>query len=171
MMRNRSTISRALSSASRALRRAALAALLLLPLIGMPAAEEVAASFGAATHLAPSASPARFTDSAFVAADGVSLPLRKWLPRGEVKTVILALHGFNDYSNAFTMPGPLWAEHGIATYAYDQRGFGGAPMRASWAGSARLAGDAVTATRLLRAMYPGRPVYLLDDRDKVAELV
>ena len=164
MMRNRSRLSRAASSASRALRRAALAALLLLPLIGMPAAEEVAASFGvAATHLAPSASPARFTDNAFIAADGVSLPLRKWLPQGEVKAVILALHGFNDYSNAFTMPAPLWAEHGIATYAYDQRGFGGAPMRASWAGSARLAGDAVTATRLLRAMYPGRPVYLLGE--------
>ncbi len=85
-----------------------LAALLLLPLVGMPAAEEMAASFGAAaTHLAPTASPARFTDSGFIAADGVSLPLRKWLPQGEVKAVILALHGFNDYSNAFTMrPGP-----------------------------------------------------------------
>ena len=164
MMRNRSRLSRAASSASRALRRAALAALLLLPLIGMPAAEEVAASFAAvATHPAAPASPARFTDNAFIAADGVSLPLRKWLPQGEVKAVILALHGFNDYSNAFTMPAPLWAEHGIATYAYDQRGFGGAPMRASWPGSARLAGDAVTATRLLRAMYPGRPVYLLGE--------
>src|ERR1044071_2976420 len=116
MMRNRSRLSRAASSASRALRRAALAA-----------AEGVAASLGvAATHLAPSASPARFTDNAFIAADGVSLPLRKWLPQGEVKAVILALHGFNDYSNAFTMPAPLWAEHGIATYAYDQPGFGGA---------------------------------------------
>src|ERR1051325_1167481 len=164
MMRNRSRISRAASSASRALRRGALAALLLLALIGMPAAGEGAASFGAVpTHPPPAPAPARFTDNAFIAADGVSLPLRKWLPQGEVKAVILALHGFNDYSNAFTMPAPLWAEHGIATYAYDQRGFGGAPMRASWAGSARLAGDAVTATRLLRAMYPGRPVYLLGE--------
>jgi acylglycerol lipase len=164
MMRNRSRFRRAASSAWRPLRQAALAALLLLPLVGMPAAEEVAASFGAAaTHLAPSASPARFTDSAFIAADGVSLPLRKWLPHGEVKSVILALHGFNDYSKAFAMPAPLWAEHGIATYAYDQRGFGGAPMRASWAGTARLAGDAVTATRLLRATYPGRPIYLLGE--------
>src|SRR5947199_3007156 len=164
MMPNGSRLRHAASSASRPLRRAVLAALLLLPLVGMPAAEEMAASFGAAaTHLAPTASPARFTDSAFITADGVSLPLRKWLPQGEVKAVILALHGFNDYSNAFTMPAPFWAEHGIATYAYDQRGFGGAPMRASWGGSARLAGDAVTATRLLRAIYPGRPVYLLGE--------
>jgi acylglycerol lipase len=77
--------------------------------------------------------------------------------------VILALHGFNDYGNAFAMPAVLWAERGIATYAYDQRGFGGAPLRRQWAGSARLAGDAVTATRLLRATYPGRPIYLLGE--------
>src|SRR5438067_389533 len=164
MMRNPSRLRRAASSASRPLRRAVLAALLLLPLIGAPAAEEMAASFGAAaTHLAPAASPARFTDSAFIAADGVSLPLRKWLPQGAVKAVILALHGFNDYSNAFAIPGALWAEHGIATYAYDQRGFGGTPMRGAWAGSARLAGDAVTAIRLLRGTYPGRPIYLLGE--------
>src|SRR6266550_3792005 len=127
MMPNRSRLRRAASAVSRPLRRAVLAALLLLPLVGMPAAEEMAASFGAAaTHLAPTASPARFTDSGFIAADGVGLPLRKWLPKHEVKAVILALHGFNDYSNAFTMPAPLWAERGIASYAYDQRGFGGA---------------------------------------------
>src|SRR5205085_8491257 len=156
MMRNSSRLRRAASSVSRPLRRAVLAALLLLPLAGMPAAEEMAASFGAAaTHLAPTASPARFTDSTFIAADGVSLPLRKWLPQGEVKAVILALHGFNDYSNAFTMPAPLWAEHGIATYAYDQRGFGAAPERGLWPGRAALAADAATASRILRRTYPG----------------
>jgi alpha-beta hydrolase superfamily lysophospholipase len=36
-------------------------------------------------------------------------------------------------------------------------------MRGSWAGSARLAADAVTALRLLRGMYPGRPIYLLGE--------
>src|SRR5205085_6731208 len=96
MMPNCSRLRRAASAVSRPLRRAVLAALLLLPLAGIPAAEEMAASFGAAaTHLAPTASPARFTDSAFIAADGVSLPLRKWLPQGEIKAVILALHGLD----------------------------------------------------------------------------
>src|SRR5690349_7123563 len=42
----------------------------------------------------------RFAGAGFVAADGQVLPLRKWLPQGEVKAVILALHGFNDYSNS-----------------------------------------------------------------------
>src|SRR6202040_2981384 len=103
----------------------------------------------------------RFTDSALIAADGASLPLRKWLPRGGVKAVILALHGFNDYSNGFAIPAALWAGHGIATYAYDQRGFGGAPLRQGWAGSARLAGDAGKGTRPFRGGGPRRAIYLL----------
>src|SRR5690242_15687277 len=47
----------------------------------------------------------RFAGDGFVAADGQVLPLRKWLPRGEIKAVILALHGFNDYSHAFEAAG------------------------------------------------------------------
>jgi alpha-beta hydrolase superfamily lysophospholipase len=99
----------------------------------------------------------------FVTADGQVLPLRKWLPNGEVKAVILALHGFNDYSNAFEDPGEAWAKHGIATYAYDQRGFGAAPERGFWPGRAALAADAATASQILRRLYPGAPLYLLGE--------
>jgi alpha-beta hydrolase superfamily lysophospholipase len=101
------------------------------------------------------------TDTAFTTTDGLTLPLRKWLPQGEPKAVILALHGFNDYSNAVDTPAKLWAARGIATYAYDQRGFGGAPGRGLWQGSEALTTDAVTAATLLRRMYPGKPLYLL----------
>ena len=55
----------------------------------------------------------RFTETGFVTADGQILPLREWLPRGaESEAVILALHGFNDYGNAFEGPGEIWAEDG-----------------------------------------------------------
>src|SRR5216683_1843458 len=67
-----------------------------------------------------------------VAADGATLPLRRWLPEGRPRAVVLALHGFNDYSNAFAGAGAGWAKNGIATYAYDQRGFGAAPGRGRW---------------------------------------
>jgi len=109
-----------------------------------------------------------FTETGFVAADGAVLPLRKWLPPrdrggGEAKAVILALHGFNDYSNAFEGPGESWSKEGIATYAYDQRGFGATPERGFWPGRAVLAADAATATQILRRLHPGVPVYLLGD--------
>jgi acylglycerol lipase len=107
--------------------------------------------------------PARFNDHEFVTADGQLLPLRKWLPHGKVKAVILALHGFNDYSNASDGPGTIWAKLGIATYAYDQRGFGAAPGRGRWPGRAELAGDAASASRILRRLYPGVPLYLLGE--------
>jgi len=104
-----------------------------------------------------------FTDNDFITADGRGLPLRKWLPATRPRAAILALHGFNDYSHSFEGPGTAWAARGIATYAYDQRGFGAAPERGHWPGRAVLAGDATAAAAALRRLYPGLPVYLLGE--------
>jgi acylglycerol lipase len=143
-----------------------LAPLLLLPASCGPAAQAEtppAAAIPAAAAIDAESVAPRFTEREFVTSDGARLPLRKWLPRGPVKAAILALHGFNDYGNAFAIPAKAWAARGIATYAYDQRGFGGAPGRGSWAGEGRLAIDAITAIRVLRRAHPGRPIYLLGE--------
>lgn len=103
------------------------------------------------------------TDAALVTADGLALPLRRWLPAGAPKAVVLGLHGLNDYAYAFDRPGRIWAEHGIATYAYDQRGFGGAPGRGRWHGHEAMTADLAAMVRLLRERHPGRPVYLLGE--------
>lgn len=105
------------------------------------------------------------TEAAFTTTDDKLLPARRWLPQDGAppRAVVLALHGFNDYSKAFDAPAKEWAKDGIATYAYDQRGFGGAPGRTLWPGSAALATDAVTAATLLRAKYPHTPLYLLGE--------
>ncbi|HEX7970332.1 MAG TPA: alpha/beta fold hydrolase, partial [Stellaceae bacterium] len=110
----------------------------------------------------PLAAP-RLDDGRLLAADGTTLPLRRWLPQGEPRAVILALHGFNDYSNAFTGPAEALAKDGIATYAYDQRGFGEAPLRGRWPGQRQLAEDLATASRLLHAQHPGIPLYLMGE--------
>jgi alpha-beta hydrolase superfamily lysophospholipase len=142
----------------------------LLLLVGCaPATDEQArpVSIGTA-RAAPNPKPSpSFTETGFIAADGQILPLRKWLPpgdrTGEAKAVILALHGFNDYANAFDGPGETWAKDHIATYAYDQRGFGAAPERGFWPGRAALAADAATAAGILRRLYPRVPLYLLGE--------
>lgn len=95
--------------------------------------------------------------------DGVELPMRRWLPAGEPKAVVLALHGFNDYSHAFDEPAKAWAAAGIATYAYDQRGFGETPHRGLWAGEERMLADLEAASRLLRRRHPGTPFYILGE--------
>ncbi len=116
--------------------------------------------------IAPPGQPtaeARLTKDAIIATDGAALPLRSWLPESEPNAVILALHGFNDYSNAFALPAPYLTAHGIAVYAYDQRGFGKAPDAGYWAGATALSDDAEIALRLLAARYPKTPLFLMGE--------
>jgi len=107
--------------------------------------------------------PPALTDTDYIGADGLSLATQHWLPEGRPRAIVLGLHGFNDYANAFAMPGEWWAAHGIATFAYDQRGFGRAPDRGRWAGAKRMAQDMAEATHLLRARYPGVPLFVFGE--------
>jgi alpha-beta hydrolase superfamily lysophospholipase len=97
--------------------------------------------------------------------DGMRLPLRRWLPAdgGSPRAVILALHGFNDYSTAFETPAAEWAEHGLATYAYDQRGFGRTADAGYWPGAAALIDDLKNAIALIGARYPKTPLIVLGE--------
>jgi alpha-beta hydrolase superfamily lysophospholipase len=101
------------------------------------------------------------TADRFIAHDNVSLPLRVWLPDEAPQAVFVALHGFNDYSNAFAAPAAYWRDQGIATYAFDQRGFGATPYRGEWAGAGPMTRDVHDAVALVRARHPGTPVFLL----------
>jgi alpha-beta hydrolase superfamily lysophospholipase len=140
-----------------------LAGLALVLLAGCAAPDRADYTALVAQQAAPRPAAPHFTDDEFVTADGAHLPLRSWLPNGETKAVVLALHGFNDYSNAFAGTGTTLAQRGVATYAYDQRGFGAAPLHGLWPGRWQLAEDLGEASRLLRARYPGVPLYLLGE--------
>jgi alpha-beta hydrolase superfamily lysophospholipase len=102
-------------------------------------------------------------DDGIVTADGLFLPLRTWRPEGAPRAVILALHGFNDYSNAFDTPAAEWARSGILTYAYDQRGFGRAPNTGIWPGTETLVADLEVVTRLIAQRHAGLPLYVLGE--------
>ncbi len=113
--------------------------------------------------MGPATTDPRIENNMLVAADGARLPLRQWSPQGEPKAVVLALHGFNDYSNAFHEPARRWAAAGIKTYAFDQRGFGLAPHRGIWAGTDAMVQDLQTAVRLVRRRHPGLPLALVGE--------
>ena len=117
----------------------------------------------AAQEVGASDASAALASDRFIAADGTALPLRAWLPDSQPSAVILALHGLNDYSNAFALPAPGLTGQGIAVYAYDQRGFGAAPRRGHWAGDGAMESDATLAATLLRQRYPDTPLYLLGE--------
>jgi acylglycerol lipase len=107
--------------------------------------------------------PPRLTESSYTAADGTALPLRRWAPATTPRAILLALHGFNDYSNAFDAVGRQLAAHGILTLAYDQRGFGAAPDPGIWPGEAMLAADAHGAVAAVRDAFPALPVYAMGE--------
>ncbi len=106
---------------------------------------------------------AQISSGIFATEDGINLPLRQWLPNTDPKAVLIALHGFNDYSHFFERPGQFLSDQGIACFAYDQRGFGAAPHRGLWAGEEAYTNDLKLMTRLLKQRYPNRPIYLLGE--------
>ncbi|MBX3478295.1 MAG: lysophospholipase [Brevundimonas sp.] len=100
----------------------------------------------------------RIEEQAFVVRDGGRLPYLRWSPEGPPRAVVVALHGMNDTAASFRLAGPWWAEQGIETWAYDQRGFGQAPGRGVWAGEAAMTDDLRDVVALVRAARPGAPV-------------
>ena len=103
------------------------------------------------------------TESTFITPDGSTLPLRRWPPAAAPRAVVVALHGFNDYSNAFADFAPQLAEHGVLTLAYDQRGFGASEQTGIWPGGDTLRADARAAITAVRAAYPGTPVFAMGE--------
>ncbi len=110
-------------------------------------------------------SPAQHLEenSTAVMADGYRLPVTAWLAEETPQAIILALHGFNDYRNAFRQAGQFFASHQLTTYAYDQRGFGETSQRGIWPGSGILQADAAAMANLLCDRYPDLPLYLLGE--------
>jgi alpha-beta hydrolase superfamily lysophospholipase len=115
-------------------------------------------------EIGPPVDTPAFTDKAFHTADGVDLPMKTWLPWDRpIEASIVGLHGFNDYNRAFDPPGKGMARRGFVLYAFDQRGFGGAPQRGIWAGSDQMIQDLAAAARLAKKAHPDKPVYLLGE--------
>jgi alpha-beta hydrolase superfamily lysophospholipase len=98
--------------------------------------------------------PPPFTGPHLAAADGTPLAFSEW-PAGEPRAVILGVHGFGDYGpSTFTQAARFWAGQGIATYAYDQRGFGRNISFGRWPGAAALAADLRQVAAQVRARHP-----------------
>ncbi len=136
--------------------RLALAGVVLLAALGLPAAcATPVTQFGwsGVSVMTPRFEPER---GVFVAADGAELGLTVWPAVGtaEPSHVVIALHGMSDYANAFHMAGPYWAARGVTTYAYDHRGFGRSPNKGLWPDEDLLRTDLRTAVAVARARHP-----------------
>lgn len=95
--------------------------------------------------------------------NGLAKPWRHWQPDGEPKAIVLALHGFNDYSNAFQDFAAFAKARDVAVHAYDQRGFGANADAGLWPGMERLRTDLADAVKRLREIHPTTPLYVLGE--------
>ncbi len=128
--------------------------LLALPLL--------AACVGGPLGDAPPLGAAKIEEDAVVGA--ARLALSEWAPEGPPRAVLLAVHGYGDYGpSAFAEAAAYWAERGILTYAYDQRGFGRNESRGRWPGAETLIADFTEIATRLHARRPGLPFYVLGE--------
>ena len=133
-----------------------LAALLLVALTGACAPR--------LAPLGPTTAAPQLTDAALTAFDGQALAVTITpAAPGPPRAIVLALHGFNDYANAFAEPAQDWAARGITTVALDQRGFGRNPRRGIWPGWTTLRADAMALAQAARARWPGLPIVLVGE--------
>jgi alpha-beta hydrolase superfamily lysophospholipase len=91
---------------------------------------------------------------------------RPWVthaPADDPRAVILALHGFNDYSGAFDEFAAFAVDHGYRLEAFDQQGFGANRNRGLWPGNEALATDLRGKVERLRADWPATPLFILGE--------
>ncbi|MCP9320740.1 alpha/beta fold hydrolase [Acetobacter persici] len=99
----------------------------------------------------------------FALSDGAKLPARVWPSASRPHAILLALHGFNDSRDAWESVAPFFTAHAITVIAPDQRGFGQAPRRGGWAGTARMVADVREEAAQLQQAYPQTPLYLVGE--------
>jgi acylglycerol lipase len=107
--------------------------------------------------------PPAYPIEVFTTEDGVRLPIRTFSAIGRPRAVLVALHGFNDYGRFVEDAARYFAQAGITTVAYDQRGFGGAPDRGKWAGTKALVDDFLAMLRFVSRSHPDLPLFALGE--------
>ena len=112
----------------------------------------------------PASETPRLAEDHLHVRDGARLPLTAWRPAGGARASVIALHSFGDFRLAFDELGPWLAARGIATYAFDQRGFGEGPHPSLWAGTEAMVDDLLDAVVAVRTEQTARtPLYLLGE--------
>lgn len=98
-----------------------------------------------------------------VMSDGYKLPYLTNQAEDKASAVFVAVHGFNDYSNAFKGFCEYMAGQGKHCYAYDQRGFGKTEFTGIWPSEGKLQSDLQTWINLLKQQYPDLPLYVVGE--------
>jgi len=83
--------------------------------------------------------------------------------KNNAKAIILAVHGFNDYSNAFQIPASFFKKFEIETFAFDLRGFGKNSDSGIWHPIEQHKKDLLYFVKKIRKKNPNKKLYLLGE--------
>jgi alpha-beta hydrolase superfamily lysophospholipase len=107
--------------------------------------------------------PAAWEEASFVMDDTYRLPYESHSIDRAPERIFIALHGFNDYHQAFSdFCAFMQTRHSLCV-AYDQRGFGDTVQRGIWPGETRLRKDLMAIITLVRSRYPEVPLYVVGE--------
>ncbi len=113
----------------------------------------------------PKSEPAHpiITSGYFNLADGARAPYRLYPAQGQIKEVVLALHGYTDSRDGWEILASSLNPHGIEIYAPDLSSFGATRNRGYWPGTDVLVDEARDEAAQLRARYPHTPLYIMGE--------
>ena len=139
------------------------ACIALLTACSAPAPYNLATTVPTVPDKITPANPVPANATTFSLPSGARLAARVWVSP-QPQHIVLAVHGFNDYSKAFE---PL-AQHLVdalqaTVYAYDQRGFGANPEPGIWPGSQTLLSDLRHIAAQLRDRHPNLPLTVVGE--------
>ncbi len=102
------------------------------------------------------------TEGTFVAADGLTIFRRAWLPDGDPKAVVLLFHGLGEHSGRYAHVGATLSSAEYAVHAVDHRGHGRSDGKRSYVKTYdEFQRDLAQFRVLVEQEHPGLPVVVL----------
>ncbi|MEE2694811.1 MAG: alpha/beta fold hydrolase [Pseudomonadota bacterium] len=92
-----------------------------------------------------------------------NLNYRKWLSNEKAENLIIAIHGYNDYSNSFEIPANFLLKFNIEMVAFDLKGFGKNPNNGEWFNIDYHLNDLIKNIRKIKKENPEKNIYLLGE--------
>ena len=86
-----------------------------------------------------------------------------WRPEINYSNVILAIHGYNDYSNAFKIPGQYLSNNKVQLISYDLRGFGRNDNKGNWFDLKVHHKDIIFNIKKIKKNNPQKKIFILGE--------
>ena len=88
---------------------------------------------------------------------------RVWQVNEHESAIIIAIHGYNDYSESFQIPATFLTKYKISTISFDLRGFGMNEDRGSWFPLSVHIDDVTFFVKKIRKNHPKKKIFLLGE--------